>query len=914
MSVAKPETVVELLVLRSGLVFLDEAAADLALDDNQQRGFLLELANLGYVPSQRLTERVARATAAELVRARDLVITARQRATGTSSKLEPMFRRFPAGVPDDTLALWWDRVIVHYLQQPEQPCVLCGRTTTIHVLDPCLHLVCDHCFDGSNYGGCPICNRAVNPGSAFVQPAPARAPAAVQPRTFALLDLGNPTSEHTVDAACRALFTALCRRTQAMSPADVDALLLLVRTYLGDVASWIPEVIPVRENRALVFGTLLRGVLDDARERKQPTPDLARFFAAAGAHLTTATDVLRLIAVLSGASVALLPEAKIVRTDRASARRFGKRVGAGAVAISHHRFKVARLPRALRRHLLGLLDAIAPPELLEDMRRHQARWIWVGEMLHPGEHAAHFPGAAQVFSILRNGQDSRRTPPRDDPPGFAARVKSFLGLGARPAEALALAPSSPPDAPAPRRPAAQLAAWPTAVEAALARDATGEAVVLLAQRPGDFLRRMDLLLRRARQPEQVIEAFAGVVDRAATPALVALRAHMAVRAAALPARVFWPKAKFYVPQPARDTRPTLPAGVVAKVTRVLDAELLRRFAGLPAFDLAVLDEALADIIVPFNERTASRSAVQLPRGSSVAIPDGQALRLFMHWCEPEKSGETTDLDLSVGFFDDTWNLVGTCSYYQLTAHDKAGQPLAKSSGDYTSAPWPDGAAEFVDVDRARARAAGYRYAVMVVNAYSGLPFRALARATAGVMLLDDLAAGPVFDARTVSLAFALDGDNGVFMPLIVDLETSRLHWLDAYSRGQFAHNNVATSRRSIGRIGPAMLSYFASGARANMLDLARYHAAARCRRVVLRGQDHAGIFVRRSDETALDFLARLGAGTSDAQVPLAELDLGAAPVLAVLLRGDLALPEDSASYALFRLHATPTLAAADLLV
>ncbi len=154
------------------------------------------------------------------------------------------------------------------------------------------------------------------------------------------------------------------------------------------------------------------------------------------------------------------------------------------------------------------------------------------------------------------------------------------------------------------------------------------------------------------------------------------------------------------------------------------------------------------------------------------------------------------------------------------------------------------------------------------------------------------------------------------MPLVVDLETSRLHWLDAYSRGQLAQNNVATSRRSIGRICPAMLSYFASGARANMLDLARYHAAARCRRVVIRGATHAGVFVRRPDEVPLAFLGRLRAGTADAEVPLAEIErhLGASPVLAVVLRGDLALPERSASYALFRLQLAPTLAAADLLV
>jgi Prokaryotic RING finger family 4 len=940
MSVARPETLAELLLLRSGLLFLEEVGdrepAE-ALDENQQRAFHLELANLGYVASRRLSERAARASAAELVRARDLVVAARRKALGVSAaKLQPMFRQFPDGVPDDTLTLWWDRVIVHYLQQPEQPCLLCGRTGTIHVLDPCMDLVCERCFDGSNYSGCPICNRAVDQRSAFFRPAPERKPATVSSTTFALLELGNPTADRTVDAACRTLFTSLCLRTQVMSPVDVDSLLLLVKSYRGDLAGWIPAVLPVRENRALLFGTLLRGLLDDATAKQRPAPDLAPFFAAAAAHLTTATDVLRLIAVLSAANVALLAEPKVVpTTGDAAAKRFPKQLIAKQrfVAISHHRFKVARMPRALRRHLLALLDAIPQAQLFEDMSRHRSRWIWVAELLHPGEYERRYPGVARVFAILRNGQDARGVPRRP------ARPPRRRGKQSLPARILhAIVGNRPAAVPAAERPGPQTAqdllaekaaaaaggrlrTWPSAVEDALARRATAESLALLSQRPGEFLRRFDLLLRRAAdldEARRAVEAFAAVAPRCATPALVALRAHMAVRAEKLPARIFWPKAAFLVPRPPADTRSPLAARVVAQVTRTLDAELVRRFAEKPAIETAILDAELAGIIVPFNERTASRSAVQLPRGSSVELPPSQALRLFMHWCEPQRSGgydDDTDIDLSIAFFDARWNLVGTCAYYQLTAHDRHGQPLAKSSGDFTSAPWPDGSAEFVDFDRVRAREAGYRYAVMVVNAYSGLPFRELARATAGVMLRDDLTAGEAFDARTASLAFALDGANGVFMPLLVDLETSRLHWLDAYAKGQFQHNNVASSSLSIGRICPAMLSYFASGTRPSMLELARYHAAARCRRVFVRGQDSAAAFVRRPDETAHAFLERLRHGPADETLPLASVEsrLDSAPVFAALLRGDLALPEGSSSYALFRQQLIPTLAAADLL-
>jgi hypothetical protein len=495
--------------------------------------------------------------------------------------------------------------------------------------------------------------------------------------------------------------------------------------------------------------------------------------------------------------------------------------------------------------------------------------------LHPGEYATRFPNVARAFAQLRNASTEANT---------EASIESGADGGAA------------------------LVTWPSAVERAIACDATGQALLLLAQRPGEFLRRFDLLLRRAAQPAAVVEAFFAVIERTASPALVSLRAHLAARAKPLPARVYWPKAKFCVPVPPTDQRPTLPAALIDDICPRIDAELLRRFAAKPAFDTALLDDDLATIMVPFNERTASRSAVQLPRGSTIAVPPSKLMRMFMHWCEPPNSFDT-DLDLSVGFFDQQWKLVGTCAYYELTALDAAGRALAKSSGDFTSAPWPDGASEFVDVDRERASAAGYRYAVMVVNAYNGLPFRALPRATAGVMLRDD-AVGDTFDPTAVALAFALDGAHGIFMPLVVDLEASRLHWLDAYSEGQLAHNNVATSQRSIGRICPAMISYFASGTRPSMLELGRYHAAARCRRVITRGAQ-TRCFERGDGESALAFLQRLRGGAADRV--LEGVPALSAPTFAMLLHGDLELPDASAIYALFRQQLVPTMAAADLL-
>jgi hypothetical protein len=114
-----------------------------------------------------------------------------------------------------------------------------------------------------------------------------------------------------------------------------------------------------------------------------------------------------------------------------------------------------------------------------------------------------------------------------------------------------------------------------------------------------------------------------------------------------------------------------------------------------------------------------------------------------------------------------------------------------------------------------------------------------------------------------------------------------------------------------------MIDYFASGARPSMLNLALYHAAARAQRVFLRAagagpSDPVKLFVRRPGENPLSFHQRLVRGEPDeprSRPPRAD----GPPLLALLHRGDLDLPEGSTAYALFRERLTPSLAASDLL-
>ncbi len=288
------------------------------------------------------------------------------------------------------------------------------------------------------------------------------------------------------------------------------------------------------------------------------------------------------------------------------------------------------------------------------------------------------------------------------------------------------------------------------------------------------------------------------------------------------------------------------------------------------------------------------------------------MRLFLHWCQPRIGGHTTDLDLSVGFYDANWQYAGVCSYYQLKFKLRRGKKneIAVSAGDRQDAPYPNGATEFIDLHRDRSLDHGLRYAVMVVNAYAGLPFSRLDRCFAGLMLRDEVG-GKHFDPSTVELKFDLQGERGIYLPFVLDIEENHLHWLDVFSKGQFIFNNVETSNRAITRICPDLLAYFGSGIRLSMYELALLHAAARGKKVLLRSET-IELFERRPDEDVLSYYSRRAnpvGGQGNVGLPRP----GDGPVFAALFKGDIELGDESVHYALFRESLVGSISASDLI-
>ncbi|MFF8095039.1 MXAN_6230/SCO0854 family RING domain-containing protein [Streptomyces sp. NPDC016675] len=768
-----------------------------------------ELLGRGHVLSAPLHAALGALATDELAAAHVRLVGLADDLLGSDRTHTPLFRRFPRTVPRDTEALYVDRVFAFLLQQPQHPCVLCGEARTVHPVSPCAHLVCRLCWDGADYAGCPVCHRRIDADDPFLRPVRAVGAAkAPVPGPLRLLRLGTDRAADATDVV-----DALLARRTPLSPQDRDDLLtLLPLTPAG--RGELPRDIPVRETKALVLGTLVRDAADGVPVREL----LAE-------RLTTATDVLRLLAVVCDGDPGLVTPTRFTN-----------------------------LPRPLRRLLLTLLDGLPTPFLVEDVLRHPTAWKRAAEALHPFERHTRHPRAAVAFAVLR-----------------ATPVDPGTVFGA----ALLDAAAAHPDAVRVDGSRIRPATWAGRLEQAVAEGDAGRAASLAGERPGELVRRLDQLL--CLHTDDVLEAdlekalLRGLPKVGPGPllsALGALRVRTEDRIGRR--RVFFPRGDVTRALTVAERRAPLPAGLVSAAVALLEGEVLRRFAAGPSYELSVLDAGLADLTVPFTERTAAKALVALGRGSAQVLPDGALLRLFLHWTEPR--GNRTDLDLSVAFFDAAWKFTGLCDYTHLVH----GVDAAVHSGDLTSAPAPRGATEYVDLDLERLTRRGDAYAVPLVFSFNNVPFEELPDAFAGFMALP--AHGPrdaSYDPRTVRQRFDLAGDSRVCLPMIVDLGRRRTLWTDTHlpsasgfqSIGSHGGDGLATVARHV-------WEQFASGSRVTLWDLAVWRAAARSPEVAvtLRGPEPALLRYRRGlGETTREFATRV-ASTEDSDACLTHSD------------------------------------------
>ncbi|WP_217560642.1 TerD family protein [Paenibacillus sp. GbtcB18] len=435
-----------------------------------------------------------------------------------------------------------------------------------------------------------------------------------------------------------------------------------------------------------------------------------------------------------------------------------------AEAARYRKFK-----RSERRLLLGLLERCHP--ITEDMLRYKERWVRLGEILHPSEYKNRFPRCQEAFGILRD-------------------KKPFTTFGG-------------------------------SVELAFRYGQVWTLIDLLMQRPGEFARRLDQLLRSTEQTEYVVLAFGEVAGQVSTPVLLQVKNHFARRHERPELRVFFPKGNaakaFAIPH----TLPEIGETVCQDIVELCEKTLIQRFSELPPLGKTHVDKRLKDYHVPFSQRSASKALHTLVRGSRVPMAEGDTIRFFNWWKEGIVDGKPTgrvDIDLSAVMYDRNWEYVEHISYTNL----RSSKYQAVHSGDIVSA--PQGACEFIDLHIPSIVDYGGRYIVASLHSFTEQPYCDLPECFAGWMMRKKPGSGEIFEPSTVANKIDVTADTRIAIPVILDLVERTVIWTDlSLTKQPHYCNNVEGNQKGIVLIGKAMTTL----RKPDLYDLFLLHAKAR---------------------------------------------------------------------------------------
>ena len=399
--------------------------------------------------------------------------------------------------------------------------------------------------------------------------------------------------------------------------------------------------------------------------------------------------------------------------------------------------------RRERKWLLSHLERCGDPT--EDMLRWEEPWKRLGERLHPGDYAIQFPKAYAAFVVLRN----------DKP----------------------------------------FATFNTRIEQNLRNRDAAAVLELVRARPGDLTRRLDHLLRVGDDAHKIIEAFRGVADRVSTPVLLQALTHFKSRGHPQLLRSFFPKGDVAKVFATARPLPELPAATSAAVAGVCERTLLDRFSKLAPLGKCFLDPALSNYLVPFSQRSASKSLRTLVRGSRLPLPACKVIRFFVWW----KNGSSrTDIDLSAALYDSGFKYVDVVSYYNLKNFG------GHHSGDIVDA--PNGAAEFIDLDIDRTVSANVRYVVMSLNSFTEQPYCDLPECFAGWMARTHANSGEIFEPKTVQDKIDVAANTRICLPAIIDLVERQVIWADIALRKHPSWNNVKNNLSGVSVMTRALTS------------------------------------------------------------------------------------------------------------
>ena len=446
----------------------------------------------------------------------------------------------------------------------------------------------------------------------------------------------------------------------------------------------------------------------------------------------TVTEVLRIAVGMSGGDISLpaVPPA-LIQTNRWSRTK--------SYNVAREAFKFKSFSRAERKIILGLLEKTncdATEAVLKDQR-----WVRLGERLHPGEYKARFPKAFKMFDRIRN-----------------EKVQSWYGKVNK--------------------------AFSESFEAGLK---------VLSERPGEFVRRMDWMLRAEGETKKgssfsilekyatktpniassfnerrdiVLKTFKEIGKKASNKVLYEVYNHFEGRYNPTSGRSIMIKgARKRTPLPEL---PAIAPETIEAVQRTVVEILMSKFAALPALGKVSVDEELKKIPMPTNMRSMSTSLRPVIRGQRTPIGNQNAkvVRTFCHWFDEHGN---IDIDLH-GFLIGAKKreTIGWNSYHNTGYGCHSGDIIARQGA----------CAEYVDVDVKKAVKDGLRYLVVTVNNFRGGSLEDIKDCVAGTMEREFPESNMNFVPATLSNCMRLTSQASTSLMCVVDLETREYIHLD----------------------------------------------------------------------------------------------------------------------------------------
>lgn len=389
--------------------------------------------------------------------------------------------------------------------------------------------------------------------------------------------------------------------------------------------------------------------------------------------------------------------------------------------------KYRKLKRVERRMVMDLLAGCG--NIVEDMFRYQYEWIRIGEIVHPGEYKeAKYDSVNNAFKLLRAN---------DKPLMFGGKVHAAITSGKM-----------------------------------------KEAATLLKDRPGEFARQLDKVLRDATDKNYVVNCFKAVASEVSTTVLLQVRQHFMTRNNGDKLRIFFPKGNVAKAIITENNLPVIDDKYCKSIVKICENALSENYKEKDSLGNIFIDEELKNYIVPFSQRSANSAAKIVVRGSKLPIKeDATAVRGFIWWTNIPGDGwdNRVDIDLSAAFFDENWNYVDHVSYTNLRSKGMK----ACHSGDITDGGNPNGkgVAEFLDIDIEMA-AQKARYVVYQIYSYTGQSFANMPNCRFGFMEREDVGSGEIFEPTTVSMKMDVTSPSKVSIPVIFDCKERKMIWCD----------------------------------------------------------------------------------------------------------------------------------------